>query len=270
MRQNQYLFDNAAEQSAQRFASLEAVFDPWTQTQLARTGVGQGWRCLEIGGGGGSVAAWLAERVGPEGNVLVTDIDPRHLATLAARGLPNVEVRQHNIITDPLPESAFDLIHERLVLIHLAQREDVVRKLAAALRPGGWLVLEDFASRLIDRTWPVTDPTASALFAKALPVMGRLLADRGADVTWAQRAHQHLRQLGLVEVGAAGFFTVTQGGTPGALVDSANFSQVRAEAVAAGSLSDAEIDGILALTEDPAFTLSSNPLITTWGRRGSA
>jgi ubiquinone/menaquinone biosynthesis C-methylase UbiE len=267
MSQQRYLFDNAAEQAGQRFASLEAVFDPWTESRLARVGVGPGWRCLEIGGGGGSIAGWLAERVGADGHVLVTDLDPRYLIGLATRGLPNVEVRQHNIVTDPLPENAFDLIHERLVLIHLAEREAVVRKLVAALRPGGWLVLEDFASPMIDRTWPVANADDAALFAKAFPALRQMLMQRGADTTWAPRVHQVLRAAGLVDIGAAGFFMLTPGGTPGALVDSANFSQVRAEAVASGLLRDAEIDRILALNDDPNFAISSNVLISTWGRR---
>jgi ubiquinone/menaquinone biosynthesis C-methylase UbiE len=267
MSQHRYLFDNAADQTPQRFASLESLFDAWTQARLTQVGVAPGWHCLEIGGGGGSVAAWLAERVGDAGHVLVTDLDPRHLEPLAGRGLPNVEVRQHNIVTDPLPEHAFDLIHERLVLIHLAERDAVVRKLVAALRSGGWLVLEDFAARIFNRAWPVSDPEDALLYAKGLDVVSRLLASRGADQTWAQRVHQQLRDLGLVDVGAAGFFALTQGGTLGTQVDRANMSQVRAEAVAAGLLSEAEIDRYLALTDDPAFVSSSNPLVTTWGRR---
>ena len=72
---SQYIFDNAASQASQRFGSLEALYDPRTLTMLEATGVGPGWQCLEVGAGGGSVAAWLAERVGASGHVLVTDID---------------------------------------------------------------------------------------------------------------------------------------------------------------------------------------------------
>ena len=80
-----YIFDNAAEEpTTQRFASLEALYDPRTIRFLEATGVGPGWRCLEVGGGSGSIAAWLADRVGGAGHVLVTDIDPRFLAGLAA------------------------------------------------------------------------------------------------------------------------------------------------------------------------------------------
>lgn len=232
MSHDRCLFENVAEQAADRFTGLEALFDPWTRSRLERVGVGLGWRCLEIGGGGGSIARWLAERVGATGQVLVTDIDPRHLAALADRGLPNLEVRQHDIVADPLEEGAFDLIHERLVLIHLAEREAVPRKLVAALRPGGWLVVEDFASRLLRRSWPVGAPDDAALFDKAFPALGTLLASRGADVTWAQRAHHAPRALGLVDIGADGYFAVARGGHGG---HARRSRQVRADARRGGA-----------------------------------
>ena len=56
-------------------------------TALHRLGLGPGWRCLEVGAGSGSVARWLAAKVGPEGSVLATDIDTRWVDT---GGLPQV------------------------------------------------------------------------------------------------------------------------------------------------------------------------------------
>ncbi len=51
-----YIFDNAAErETAQRFSSLEALYDPLTTRHLAATGIEPGWRCWEIGGGSGSI-----------------------------------------------------------------------------------------------------------------------------------------------------------------------------------------------------------------------
>src|SRR5690348_6241466 len=89
-----YLLDNAAPEAAQRFVSLAALFDPVTARNLDGTGVSEGWRCLEVGTGGGSIAGWLADRVGGSGHVLATDLDLDKFG--AAR--PNVEPRQHNIV----------------------------------------------------------------------------------------------------------------------------------------------------------------------------
>jgi hypothetical protein len=108
-----YVLDNAGGQAPARFDALSAVFDPGTIGHLEKCGIGPGWHCLEVGGGGGSIAAWLSQRVGPTGGVLVTDIDPRHLKSLK---FANLEVRCHNIVKDPLPEASFDLVHARLVL----------------------------------------------------------------------------------------------------------------------------------------------------------
>jgi len=105
------------------------------------------WNCLEVGEGGGSIAKWLCERVTSTGHVLVTDIDTRFLEQLR---LPNLEVRQHNIVTDPLPERAFDLVHARLVLAHVPERNMALRKLISVLRPGGWVLLEELADREIN------------------------------------------------------------------------------------------------------------------------
>jgi precorrin-6B methylase 2 len=89
---SQYLFDHAAPQAAQRFAGLQARHDPTTVRHLEALGVGEGWVCWEVGDGGGSIAAWLARRVGASGHVLVTDIAPRSLAALEALGLANLQV----------------------------------------------------------------------------------------------------------------------------------------------------------------------------------
>jgi SAM-dependent methyltransferase len=148
-----YALDNSSREAPARFDALSGIYDRDTIRHLQDRGVGECWRCLEVGGGG-SITAWLANRVGPTGGVLVTDIDPRFLEPLSAQ---NVEVREHNIVTDPLPEAAFDLIHARLVLIHLPEREKVLARLVSALKPGGWLVDEDFDSASL-----LPDPTVNA------------------------------------------------------------------------------------------------------------
>src|SRR5262245_52790165 len=153
---NAYIFDNAAEaETAQRFANLDALYNFRTFRFLETAGIEPGWRCLEVGGGSGSVAAWMADRVGPLGYVLVTDIDPRFIEGRQRNA--NVELRRHDIGTDPLPEQTFDLIHARLVLQHVPQRLEALARLVTALKPRGWLVIEEFDGRLIDRAIPMSN-----------------------------------------------------------------------------------------------------------------
>ncbi len=99
---SEYFLDNAWDQARRRLELLHEVHDPATIRRLEATGVGPGWNVLVPGGGGGSIVRWLAERVGPDGHVLSTDIDTRFLAEIEA---PNVEVIRHDIAVDELPEA---------------------------------------------------------------------------------------------------------------------------------------------------------------------
>ncbi len=157
---SEYLFDNEAVEAADRFDALASLFDAATFGHLDRLGTTAGWHCLEIGAGGGSVAGWLAARVGPSGHVLATDLDVRWLEP-RLRAV-NVEVRAHDIVDEELPEGTFDLVHERLVLIHLRERVAALRRLVSALRPGGWLLAEDFDSAVGSDAYvdPVSDDEA--------------------------------------------------------------------------------------------------------------
>jgi hypothetical protein len=56
-----YTFDNSGAQAATRFAALAAIFDPGTIRHLQDIGISEGWRCLEVGAGGGSIAKWLCD-----------------------------------------------------------------------------------------------------------------------------------------------------------------------------------------------------------------
>jgi ubiquinone/menaquinone biosynthesis C-methylase UbiE len=73
----EYLLNNAAQQTGGRFSGLDAGLDENTRAHLSALGIAAGWRCLEVGAGSGSIARWMAERVGAEGYVLATDIGTR-------------------------------------------------------------------------------------------------------------------------------------------------------------------------------------------------
>jgi SAM-dependent methyltransferase len=123
----------------ERLALLERIFDP--VSRLRRSMVRAGWRCLEVGAGRGSMAVWLAEQVGPSGEVVATDIDVTYLEQLE---VPNLEVRRHDILDGPLEQGTFDLVCSRLMLFHLVgHQEQAIRHMAWCLKPGGLLIDED-------------------------------------------------------------------------------------------------------------------------------
>jgi trans-aconitate methyltransferase len=133
MNRTTYAFENAQALQPERLRLLAALLDDGTFRLLERLGVQPGWRCLEVGGGGGSVAAWLCDRTAPTGSVLATDLDTTVLRELER---PNLEVRVHDVLRDELPEREFDLVHARLLLAWLADPERGLRRMLAPLRPG--------------------------------------------------------------------------------------------------------------------------------------
>ena len=137
---NEYVLRAAEAPDAEqaRLALIQGYQDPLTIQVLRELPVAAGWRCLDVGAGGGSISRWIAGEVGPSGSVLATDLDISGLA-----GVPNMTVQRHDIRADPLPDKAFDLVHTRLVLQHLPERAAVLDRLIAATRPGGHLVVGD-------------------------------------------------------------------------------------------------------------------------------
>jgi SAM-dependent methyltransferase len=255
-----YVLDNAGREASARLAALSAAFDPGTIRHLQDRRVGPGWHCLEVGGGGGSIAAWLAARVGAAGRVLVTDIDMRFLESLK---IPNLEVRRHSVVSDPLPEAAFDLVHSRLVLVHLPEREKALARMVAALKPGGWLVDEEFDFSISP------DPSVSPgeVLSRTYVAMTRILDDRGVDRRFGRRLFGLLRAHGLVSVAAEGRIFMWDSESPGASLRRWTYEQLRDAMIDAGYITEEEFDHDIARLDDPSFMMPSPLLWTTWGHR---
>lgn len=255
-----YVFDNAVTSPARtRMTCLETLYDPVTQANLTATGVGPGWDCLEAGAGGGSIARWLASRVTPGGRVLATDLHPG----LCEPG-PGVEVLEHDITRGPLPWGPFNLIHARLLLCHLPQREQVLRRLTAALAPGGWLVIEDFDNLLLP---PVLgDSPAEQLIAKYSRALCAVLTSRGADPGWARRLPALLTTAGLASVHAAGQVVFSPGGSPGAVLQQANVEQTRELLTGTGLITGPDTRDLCGVLTDPSVTFLQPTMITVRGQ----
>ena len=83
---------------------------------------------------------WMGEVVGPTGQVVGVDLDPKFLSEVER---PNVSVVRADVRTAQLSQQSFDVVHARYVLIHLADYEAALTKMLDCLKPGGWLVLEE-------------------------------------------------------------------------------------------------------------------------------
>ena len=252
---------DAVHNASTRFSALSALFDAATERHLIDRGVGAGWQCLEVGGGGGSIAAWLGRRVGPSGRVTVTDVETQFLEAVLLR---NVEVRRHDISRDSLPEQAFDLIHTRMVLIHLPARDEVLSRLRLALKPGGWLVCEEF-----DRVSAPPDPAASPgeVALKTHEAMGRVHRDQGVAPQYGRLLFGRMRAMGLVGLGAEARLVMVQPGSWGAALLRASYERRRRAMIAAGYVTDEEFEADLARMDSADFMAPSPLMWTVWGRR---
>ncbi|MYU06103.1 methyltransferase domain-containing protein [Streptomyces sp. SID8366] len=134
------LFSASHGDESERLKCLADTFDPVSRANLLALGLAPGWRALDVGAGTGSLGSWLASAAGPSGQVTVVDRDTRFLRHLASEG---VQVAEADVTDPAFHPGLFDLVHARFVLMHLRDREEVLRRLASWLRPGGLLVVSD-------------------------------------------------------------------------------------------------------------------------------
>jgi SAM-dependent methyltransferase len=261
MTSGEYLLDNRATHAEQRFAALSAQFDPVTFQHVTNLGIATGWRCWEVGAGGPLVPRWLADRVGPTGQVVATDIDTRWIDD----GLgPGVQVRQHDVVTDDPPDTGFDLVHARLVLVHLPARDTALRRMVSSLRPGGWLLIEDFDVALQPHAHLDPHEPEHHLANKLREGFLALLAQRGVDLEYGRKLPRLLAEHGLTDIAADGYLSVTR--PAAAALDAANLAQVGDALVAQGRATAEEVQQFLAAVTG-GLGLASPPLVGAWGRR---
>ena len=230
-----YLYDQGWHDERARLAGIEALWDAGTQALLAAAAA-PGARVLEAGAGGGSITAWLAEQVKPHGKVLALDLDVRFVEPLAS---DVVEVRQGDLVADDLPEEAFDLVHARLLLEHLPQRDAVLDKLVASLRPGGTLVVEDY-------DWTAFGfEDADEAEERSVDGILQLMTIAGFDRAYGRRVVSALAARGLEDVEGEGRSLVIDGSHPGFAFFDLSFQQAAPLAVDAGLMTaeDAAVVG---------------------------
>ena len=202
MSESHYPFDNAAPQARDRFANLSTLYDEVTRRHLDRFGIDGGWSCLEVGAGGGSVAGFMSERVGPTGHVVATDINIDWMAG----SLPaNVELRRHDIGVDPLPECAFDIVHARAVLTFVPERQSALLRMVAALKPGGWLLVEELVPPVTEALDPPDEPDVE-IARKGRHAIVEIIRRRGGDPLFARELPELVTAAGLTDFGAEGYF----------------------------------------------------------------
>lgn len=257
-----YLLENRKKEAAQRFTSLSALFDPVSLRQFDACGMVAGWRCWEVGAGGPALVRKIAGRVGPAGYVLATDIDDSW--TKEALSM-NVEVRKHDVARDVPPDELFDLVHARLVLVHIPERERAFRSMISALKPGGWLVIEDADPALqplscIDAYGPEQE-----LANRIRQGFRTLLSNRGADISFGRKLLRMFRGGGMTDIAAEAYFPIA---LPECIsLEIATIEMIRGDLLSNGIATDDEIEQHLENVRTGVLDLSQPPMISVRGRK---
>jgi SAM-dependent methyltransferase len=256
-----YLLNNQQVEAGQRFDALSSLFNRSTFRHARTLGLATGWRVWEVGAGGPSVPAFFAEQVGGGGLVLATDIDTSWLEG-PGQGF---RVQRHDVGSEPPPPGHFDLVHARLVLVHVTQRERALATMVAALKPGGWLLLEEADPALQPLVCPDETGPEQVLANKVKRSFRTLMAGRGVDLAYGRTLPRVLRSSGLVEVQADAYFPM--GGPACTELERATVEQVRERMVSAGAVTEAEIERHLANVRTGRLDLATSPMVSAWGQK---
>ena len=141
-----YLLGDSRKETA-RLKHQASVWDPTAHALFDRLKIKHGWRVLEIGPGQGSLHMELRRRVrGPIDAVEPSSAFSGGLQRKWRRdGFGDGHLWQCNLADAPLPRNTYDLIFARWVFLFLPNPEAHVKKLVAALKPGGLLAIEDYS-----------------------------------------------------------------------------------------------------------------------------
>ncbi len=253
-----YILDNAAAVEYKRLDLMSKILDPWTQSYLAELGVAEGWHCLELGGGNGSIAEWLAARVGASGSVTSLDIKPVLLELVPAQ---NLSVHQMDLRTGDLPAESFDLVTCRAMLHQIAEYgPQVLARMADVVKPGGWLLVQEPDFHLA----PTTEPEVWARTWRGLIEWGHA---NGVDWLIGRKLPSMVAALGLGHPQAKTDVQNIRGRDRGALYFQLFFAEVRDRVIAAGQLDAETLGEASALLDDPDYWTQCWMMTAVWVRK---
>ena len=261
-----YFFSNLQlDADRKRLALQEQAWDPFTIRHLESLGVASGWTCLNVGAGHGSITAWIASRVSPTGKVVATDLRPELHREVSGQ----VEIRKHDIMKDEIEKNHYDLVFCRMLLQHLKEPNKALSKMADAVKPGGWLLIEEIDNSIT----PKSDSKNSKAdyyyrtgwqYYEPFPKIG-------FDMEYGRNVRFLLDQLGFVGVQSEGNFLLSRGGDPWpeALVDVLKLSS---EALIKSRLAQEDdtrklLDEIERMYHDPSYYYICSALCSAWGKK---
>jgi SAM-dependent methyltransferase len=251
----EYVLDHHREGERQRLALMSQLLDPMHRRYIERLGIGPGDRTLEVGCGNGSISAWLAGRIFPDGRAVAVDLD----LSLADVAVPGLEFRRADILAGPVGPADFDLVTARAVLHHVADAKAAVANLAASARPGGSILLiePDFLPVSI------AEPPEIRAFWQGWLAWSR---EQGIDYFIGRRLPGMLSGLGVRGVEGTAEAALYTGDSPWADYWRQTITELRPSLLSSGKLDSRSIDTFLARCQDQAWWTQTIAFTAAYGR----
>lgn len=146
----------------------------WKRFAVSVSGVNRGDRVLDIAGGSGDLSKLFAQKVGTEGEVILTDINASMLGVGRDRMLDaglNVPAVQCDAEKLPFPDQHFDCVIVAFGLRNMTHKDRALAEMQRVLKVGGRLLVLEFS-----KVWQPLSKVYDAYSFKLLPLMGKLLA----------------------------------------------------------------------------------------------
>ncbi len=154
----------------------------WKRRATHLSGVRRGDATLDLAGGTGDIALRLARAVGPEGSVVLADINPSMLSA-AERRLsgnplaPRISLMEADAEALPFADEAFDVVTIGFGLRNVTRKDRAIRDMLRVLKPGGRMVVLEFSRPVAALVRPFYDAYSFAV----LPLLGKILANDAAS-----------------------------------------------------------------------------------------
>ena len=151
----------------------------WKRFTVEQSGLRPGQRVLDVAGGTADLAIQFARRVGTQGEVVLTDINPAMLARGRDRMLdagiaaPAVQCDAEHL---PFPDAHFDCVSVAFGLRNMTHKDRALAEMRRVVKPGGRLLVLEFS-----RVWEPLRPLYDTYSLKVLPLLGKLVANDSAS-----------------------------------------------------------------------------------------
>lgn len=151
----------------------------WKAFTIAQSGVREGSRVLDIAGGTGDLSLAFAKKVGPRGQVVLTDINNAMLSRgrdrLLDQGYP-VPATQCNAEFIPFKDDSFDCVSVAFGLRNMTHKDKALAEMYRVLKPGGRLLVLEFS-----RIWKPLAPLYDFYSFQVIPRVGQLVTQDAAS-----------------------------------------------------------------------------------------